>query len=209
MKRASIAASTFSLLLLSTTAFADNLSGYYVGANAAISESFSAKFAEPSGISSNLSASDTVSSLDAVAGYNLVMESNLFIGGEAFYTSGGAKDDTLTDGTTSIQIEKEDAYGVKGKLGFAVNESSAVYGILGYSNATAKLVAATNNSDVSDSDDFDAYTFGVGGIYSVGQNFLVTVEGTYSDFDKQDYDTFSIDPDETRVTLGLAYRFDI
>jgi opacity protein-like surface antigen len=70
-------------------------------------------------------------------------------------------------------------------------------------------VAATDENDVSDSDDFDAYMFGVGGIYSVGQNLLLTVEGTYSDFDKQDYDTFSFDADETRVTVGLAYRFDI
>ena len=208
-RKVALSAVASTLLSLSSAALADNLSGAYVGGNLALSDSFSAKFAEPSGITSNLSATETLSSADLTVGYQQVTDSSLFYGVEGFYTFGGAKDDTLTDGTTTIEVEKENGFGVKGKLGLALNGNSAVYGLLGYSRVEAKLTASTDNTDASDSDDFDGYSVGVGGIYGISENLLLTVEGTFSDYDKQDYSTFSIDPEETRVTFGLAYRFDI
>lgn len=197
------------LLIITIPVFASNLTGPYLGGSIALSNSFSANYSEDSGVSGNFSVSETLSSADLVAGYSFVTASNIYTAFEASYTFGGPDEEVLSDGTNRIELAKDDAFGVKAKLGFAVNDKSAVYGILGYSRVEAELTATTSNLNVSDSDDFNGYTTGIGGAYSVTDNVNLTVEGTYTDYDKEEYNSFSFDPEETRVTLGLAYQFNI
>lgn len=209
----SIAAAA-TLFVSATPVFAAALTGPYVGGSLALSESFSADYTEDGGYKASFTASETVSSADLLAGYSFVTSENIYTAFEAYYSLGGASETLINDPSVPVSgdLEKENAFGFKGKLGLAFNNSSAVYGILGYGRSEAEITFTDNSGSTSDSDDFSGYVTGVGGAYAISKSLVLTVEGTYTDYDKESYE-FSfdpaIDPNETRVNIGLAYQFDI
>jgi len=197
------------MMIPSVAAAADSISGGYVGISGALGDSFISEYEEPNALSVSASGMDTFSSADIALGYNLVTDEDILLGGEVYYTTGGPEDDLLSDSDAAIRIGKENGFGLKGKIGYAINDSSAFYGVLGYTQVEGKLTVETTNNEFDFTDDFGGYLFGVGGVFNVADNLLVTTEGTYSDFSKESYDGYSFDSKETRVTVGLAYRFDM
>jgi opacity protein-like surface antigen len=186
---------------------ADGLTGGYVGISGSIGDSFDSTYEEPAELKLTGSTMDTFSSADFSLGYHLVNDDNLLLGAEAYYTAGGPEDTLLADDSASIKVSKENGYGVKGKIGYAVSDSSAVYALLGYSRVEGQLTAKTDNNESDFSDDFGGYLYGAGGVFGISENVLITTEGTYSKSDKESYEGFSFDSEEIRVTVGVAYRF--
>ncbi|GEM_PF-2212240 len=197
------------MMIPSVAAAADSISGGYVGISGALGDSFISEYEEPNALSVSASGMDTFSSADIALGYNLVTDDDILLGAEAFYTTGGPEDDLLSTDDLSIQVSKDNGFGLKGKIGYAINDSSAFYGVLGYTQVEGKLTAKTNNNEFDFTDDFGGTVFGVGGVFSVADNLLVTTEGTYSDLSDESYNGYSFDSKETRVTVGVAYRFDM
>lgn len=216
MKRSLAAATASSLLLLCTSAFADNLSGYYVGASVTLGETLSGTAegnsqADNPGESSTTGASDQFGSTDLKFGFNQVLENNMFVGIEGSYSLTGI-DENVTDQPSQddvLNISIESSYGIRGKLGAAVADKAALYGILGYEMSELKL-SGPDEGGFAEDNDHTGIVYGIGATYAVTSNVLMTAEATQTNLGSETYfGEFDIEGDVTQINIGLAYRFNL
>lgn len=202
-----------SLFALSGAATADNLSGINIGAFAVLGESISVGStdndeAETPGDFSTAGASDSFGSADLKIGYNAVLSNGVFLGAEANYNLIGI-DKNISDEPSEpdkLDLSKESSYGLRGKIGVALNGNTAVYGIVGYQSSKFKATGL----DFEDANYLKGFTMGVGLTYAIQNNLLITAEATQTDYGKETYFGVSdIEAKETQFGIGLAYRFDI
>jgi len=218
MKRVLATATASSLLLLSTSALADNLSGFYAGASVALAETVALSVEDNAesdnpGESNTFSASDQFGSVDVKVGFNKVLDNNLFVGIEGNYNLSGIDENVVDEPSNNnvVDFSKESLYGIHGKIGSAVAEDIALYGILGYQTTELKIKARDEDgSPVSKENDHSGVVYGIGATYTFMPNVLLTAEATQTDFDEATYfGNSDAEADNTQFSIGLAYRFDI
>lgn len=217
MKRALIAASTSSLLLLSTSAFASELTGFYIGSDFSIAETYSFEttvvsdaLGDTVGDSENIAIDDVFGSADVKIGYNFVFGRDLFAGIEANYNIAGIDEVFEETDTERNSLSKEDSYGIRLKLGKAVTTEIAFYGILGYQSTEFNL--ETDDGEVFNfNNDHTGISYGIGATYAMTPNWLLSAEAMRTDYGSENYiqNTFDVEPSETKFNIGIAYRFDI
>jgi outer membrane autotransporter protein len=206
-----------SLLALSSAATADNLSGINVGGSVVLGESLTAEATENKkgdnpGDSDSIGATDNFGSADLKIGYNAVLSNGMFLGAEANYNLTGIDENVIDEPSkpNKVDVSKEGASGLRGKLGAALNDDIALYGIVGYQSTEFEVTAADEDSSTSEKNDHTGVSYGIGMTYAVQSNLLVTAEAIQTNYDDKTYfDESDIEPDETQFGVGLAYRFDI
>lgn len=173
---------------VATPAMAEPFAGPYVGAEVGV-DNFESKAAGLDGLSANGIVGGVY------AGYDLPLGSNLFAGVEANASLSGAKS-TIDDGTDVTRVKARESYGASARVGYMLNDSTALYGRAGWTNTKFKVSV---NGVSAGSDDDDALALGAGVETRVGGNASLRLEYTrvdYSDFVKNN-----------QVRAGIGYRF--
>lgn len=207
-------------ILVAGNVAADNLSGVIVGLDVTAAESYDFKPTATDKVQSDTDApgdvehvalSNNFGSADLKLGYNWVFENGLYAGLAVNYNLNGIDEnfEEDTDGDTT-GISKEDAYGAELRLGAAVSESTAFYGIVGYQNADFELKFSPDSS-FNDKQSHSGVRYGVGATYAITENILLSAEATQTDYDSKDYidGQYKVEAKETEFGLGIAYRFGL
>lgn len=204
-----------SLLALSSGATADNLSGINVGASVVLGESLTGEATDNAdsdtpGTVDTIGASDNFGSFDLKIGYNSVLSNGMFLGAEANYNATGIDETVIDEVGNKVDLGKESSYGIRGKLGAALNDDVALYGIVGYQSTEFDITAADEDSSTSEENDHTGISYGIGVTYAIQSNLLLTAEAIQTDYDDKTYfEGSDVEADETQFGVGLAYRFDI
>ena len=149
-------------------------------------------------------------------GYKFHVIDSVYLAGEVFYTD----QDIQTKNINNLLITEltlNNTYGIKGKLGFDINDKFSVYAAIGQTTLDFDI----NNSYpfapplTDDSADVDEITIGVGAEFMVTDNWGVTVE--YAQLNDVSFDPIpevavpgkinDNEVDLTSLTFGLTYRF--
>ncbi|AUB79308.1 hypothetical protein BBH56_09490 [Spiribacter roseus] len=192
-----------------------------MGLDVTAAESFDIKSTATDKVQSNTDApgdvehsalSNNFGSADLKLGYNWVSENGLYVGFAANYNLNGIDEnfDKDSDGDT-VGTTKEDAYGAEVKLGAAVSDSTAFYGIVGYQSADFKLSINTPEGSTNDKQSHSGVRYGIGATYAITENILLSAEATQTDYDSKDYldGQYKVEAKETEFGLGIAYRFGL
>jgi len=108
----------------------------------------------------------------------------------------GLQDDSIDILGTDVSLEIDTLFGVYGVGHFNLNETSSVYGLIGFTRAEATVSAP---GFTSESDDESGLSFGVGADIGIGNNVALNIEYTQY-LNKSDFD-FSA------IGLGAVFSF--
>lgn len=173
---------------IATPAMAEPFAGPYVGAEVGV-DNYEVKEAGIDGLSANGIVGGVY------AGYDVALGANAFAGIEANASLSGAKA-TYDDGVDVARIKARESYGATARLGYMLNDSTALYGRAGWANTKFK---ASVNGVSAGSDSDDALVLGAGVETRIGSKASLRVEYTrvdYSDLVKNN-----------QVRAGVGYRF--
>lgn len=173
---------------VATPAMAEPFAGPYVGAEIGI-DNYEIKEAGVDGLSGNGIVGGVF------AGFDAPLNANVFAGIEASASLSGAKS-TFTDGVDVARLKARETYGISARLGYMLNDSTALYGRAGWANTKFK---ASLNGVSAGSDRDDALVLGAGVETRLGANSSLRLEYTradYSDFVKNN-----------QVRAGVGFRF--
>lgn len=216
MKKIIIAAATVALGMTSQAAFAETFSGPYVGAE--ISRDAYEVQADGLDLGGIDISADGLSGNGVAggvyAGYDLKF-STMFVGLEAnFDYSSASISASGTDGadTLSASIKARESYGVSGRFGATINDSTGVYAKLGW-RATRFKIEAKENSTVlfAEGRTKSAFVYGAGLESYISNNASVRIEYTIADYGSaglnQDFGVTGINVTNSKVAAGLSFRF--
>ncbi|MFU8865244.1 MAG: outer membrane protein [Rhodobacterales bacterium] len=187
--------------------------GGYVGANLNYGEANVDATGETADDLSALGLSNTLSKPDGWggsvrAGYDWQMGQGVFgLGVEYNFGEltgdlrGEFGDAAAAAGFGDLSVAVDEMATVFARAGYAVSDQFLAYGLLGYSRASGSV----SIDGLSESEDLDGYTAGLGGEYKFTQNWSTYVEYTYTDFGS--VDDSDIEVDLHQVRLGVNYRF--
>lgn len=188
-------------LITSASAFAETFTGPYVGMAVAY-DSYEVKASDVfvagdnfDGLSGNGIAGG------AFFGYDVPLGANFFGGVELAAELSDASisyDDTVD----SFSVKAKESYGVSGRLGTMLNDSTGLYARLGWMNTRFK--ASFNGA--SDSETEDAFTYGAGVETRVGGNATVRVEYNFRDYGNAGLGS-GVSVKNGQVQAGVSYRF--
>ena len=110
----------------------------------------------------------------------------------------GVGDDSVNDSTVGdIAIEIDTLIGVYGVGHVAINDSSSVYGLLGFSRG--ELTATATDFGMSISDDDSSLSYGVGSNIGLSDTLALNLE--YVQYLTSDYDF-------TAIGIGMVFSFE-
>jgi outer membrane immunogenic protein len=125
------------------------------------------------------------------------------------YNLAGIDENVIDEEGNVVDLSKESSYGIRGKIGAAIADNVALYGIIGYQKTEFELTV-TDEESRSDTNDHTGVVYGIGATYAIAPNVLLTAEATQTDLGDETYFQESdIQADGTQLGIGLAYRFDI
>lgn len=193
--------------LITSPAYAD-WTGCYVGGGVGYSMSSTAVDYVDSGV--------TLIGLDGVSssGFDVapivgcdVQGGRVVIGGFADYAFFSDHDATATLFGTSIDlVSLQDQWTIGGRLGYLVNDSTLVYGLLGYSQADIEGIAGEFIAST-----LDGYSVGGGLETELGGGFYGRIEYRYTDFREESLtvgkgEHVEMDTDLHAVRASLTYK---
>ncbi len=108
----------------------------------------------------------------------------------------GLQDDTVDIFGTNVSLELDTLFGVYGVGHINLNESSSVYGMIGFTRAEATISIP---GFISESEDESGLSFGIGADIGIGNNVALNIEYTQY-LNKSDFD-FSA------MGLGAVFSF--
>lgn len=183
-----VALSLLASLAVASPALAETFSGPYLGIEIGL-DNYETKLPGVNGVSQN----GVVGGV--YAGYDIPLSSSIFAGVEANASLSDAKS-TVDDGTDVFRLKSKESFGASARLGAMLNDSTGVYGRVGWVNTKFK---ASVNGVGAGSDNDDALALGGGIETRVGSNASVRLEYTYADYS----DSVS----NNQIKAGVAYRF--
>jgi outer membrane immunogenic protein len=128
------------------------------------------------------------------AGYDFKVSEKVTVGPYAVIDFSGVE---ACDGGDCLKVEN--TYGVGGRVGFGVGESSVIYGKLGY----AKLNLDANVGPVVDSVSKGGFQGGLGYEGGIGKSAFWMIEANYADFGQ----IGGINFQRRHVAAGFGFRF--
>lgn len=121
------------------------------------------------------------------AGYNTPVLERFVVGLETDFTLSSVNFESLVD--------VRHAFGVYGRLGYKLTDTTLVYGKAGF--------VTTNVSFGGESDTAEGIRAGVGFDSFITESFFVRLEGSYTDYARLG----GFESDQYRATVGLGYKF--
>ncbi|MFT3965462.1 MAG: outer membrane beta-barrel protein [Sphingobium sp.] len=187
-------ASAFILTSVSP-AMAETFSGPYIGAEIGY-DNYEVRGRVAGAELNGLSGNGVVGGV--YAGYDLALSDTLFVGAEASLNLSDAKF-RLSAGADSFTLRAKETYGFSGRVGAMLNDSTAIYGRLGWANTRFKLSGFKGDGQ-------SAFQYGGGIETRVARNVAVRVEYTALDYGSADLGN-GIAVGNNQVRGGIGYRF--
>lgn len=199
-----------------TSAHAETFSGPYVGAQIS-RDSYEIK-AEGTDLGfaaldlDGLSANGIGGGL--YVGYDYALSNTVFFGVEANANySGASLSAELTDGTDSIngKVRARESFGLSGRLGAMLSDSTAVYAKGGWQSTKFKLNAFDGVDSYKAKDTQDALVYGAGLEARISAQTSIRVEYLIEDYGSaglnSGFDTNGIRVDNNKLSLGISMRY--
>lgn len=199
-----------------TSAHAETFSGPYVGAQIS-RDSYEIK-AEGTDLGfaaldlDGLSANGIGGGL--YVGYDYALSNTVFFGVEANANySGASLSAELTDGTDSIngKVRARESFGLSGRLGAMLSDSTAVYAKGGWQSTKFKLNAFDGVDSYKAKDTQDALVYGAGLETRISAQTSIRVEYLIEDYGSaglnSGLDTNGIRVDNNKLSLGISMRY--
>lgn len=188
----------FAVAVLSSPAFAAPFTGGYIGAEIGY-DHYEVKAEDVFGGGESIDGLSGNGLVGGVfAGYDLPLGSNAFGGVEASLNTSGAKI-TASDGIDTLTVKAKESYGISGRVGMMLNDSTGIYGRFGWENTKFK---ASVGGD-SESETEDGWRYGAGVETRVGSNASLRIEYNIVDYGN----TLDTDAKNYQVRGGIAFRF--
>lgn len=173
---------------VATPAMAEPFAGPYVGAEVGL-DNYEVKDTGIDGLSGNGIVGGVY------AGYDMPLGTNLFAGVEVNASLSGAKS-TYDDGVDVARVKARETYGASARLGYMLNDSTALYGRAGWANTKFK---ASLNGVSAGSDHDDALVLGAGVETRLGAATSLRLE-----YNRVDYSDFI---KNNQIKAGVGFRF--
>ncbi len=191
---AAVAASCIAPQAFAQTNGANGFTGFSAGANANASTS-STEVRSGNGYADMGKSSQDVS---LQAAYGFAMGNNYVLGLGATYGLGDLK-----YGTSGIpgagNLKGKDAYSIYLEPGYAISNSTLVYGKLAYLSMKGEVSGA--------SEDFSGVGYGVGIRHKLNKNLFLQGEITQSEYSDETMLNTTYKPSGTTGTVGIGYQF--
>ncbi|MBI1327822.1 MAG: outer membrane beta-barrel protein [Alphaproteobacteria bacterium] len=130
----------------------------------------------------------------AYAGYTMRTLGG-YLGFEIAHEWSGADGDVVA----GVTIDRDTAWSLTVRPGFAIGENTLAYGILGYSRATYEGLGSDET--------FGGAIFGLGAEFATGTPLRARLEYTYTDYSEETVGGVDFEPVDNAIRLGLLYRF--
>jgi opacity protein-like surface antigen len=199
---------TLTLALSATTVFAQpsNFEGFSAGVSIG-AVGVDTKVSDNEGYGFNLGESNIIPGVDL--SYSMPLDKQMLIGFGFTYDLAKSKSGEIT-GDGSIGLETKDHYSVYVQPQYLLNNTTAVFGKLGYHKIKGTISGsyATNFT----SENFTGIGYGVGIKTFIDKNLFIQVEGQIVDFKKKSFDygggeVVSYKPKSSAGIVTLGYKF--
>lgn len=182
------------------TAHAEPFQGPYVGA-AVVRDAYEVKVDD---VADGVSANGVGGSV--YAGYDYSF-GGLFVGAEGNATLTSASASFPVDDDADVRVRARESFGLSGRLGAKVADSTGIYARLGWQTTKFKTSLTEGNTVVSDKDWQDAFVYGAGLETALTPNTSVRVEYTIEDYGSAGAGVDGLHVDNNKLALGVSYRF--
>jgi outer membrane immunogenic protein len=196
------------LALSATTAFAQpsNFEGFSAGVSIG-AVGVDTKVSSNDGYGFNLGESNIIPGIDL--SYSMTIDKQMLIGFGFTYDLTKSKSGEIT-GDGSIGLETKDHYSVYVQPQYLLNNTTAVFGKLGYHKIKGAISGSYAASFTSES--FTGIGYGVGIKTFIDKNLFIQVEGQIVDFKKKSFDygggeVVSYKPKSSAGIITLGYKF--
>jgi outer membrane immunogenic protein len=183
-------------LLTATAAAAAPFNGPYIGAALGM-DNYELKGSGDGDVIDGLSANGAVAGV--YAGYDYAFGTKGFVGGEVSADLSGAETDVTLFGV-EIKAKAKGSFGISGRIGTMVNDTTGVYGRLGWVNTKFETVVDGDTNGKTES----GVTFGVGVETVLNTKTSLRAEYNIADFGDI-LDGLNVKNSEFKV--GVSYRF--
>ena len=171
------------------------INGSYNGGNLKMSEGGdSASFGEESSV------------LGIDAAYTFPIDNNFFIALGATYDLGKTKAGGLS-GSVSAKAELDEHKSIYLQPGYTFNNSTAIFGKIGYHEADGTLSVTVGNASGSIAGTFNGWSYGLGLKSFFNNNTFVQVEGNVTEYDSKTGLGVNFEPTVVSATISVGYKF--
>ncbi len=200
MKKVLIAAAV-TASLATPLAFAQTsaFTGFSVGANANTTTTST----ELSGSGNHVKVGDSSQHVSLQAAYGLALGTNVVLGLGATYALGDIKMASGSGGGFNGTVKGKDAYSLYLEPGYAISNSTMVFGKLAYLSVKAEGVSG----GLTSSKDFNGIGYGIGVRHKLNKNLFVQGEFLQSDYRRETVSGISAKPSSTTGSVGIGYQF--
>lgn len=207
-----LALTIVSAVAFTTAAHAEPFSGPYVGAEIT-HDSFEL---DSDDIDLGGGATASIDSLNGngvglglYAGYDYLVSESFFVGGELNLNFSDAEmklgfDDGVD--TQQARFQAKESYGISGRAGYKINNSTAIYGRLGWVDTKFKESQSVNGIKVfGDKHTNDGFLYGAGLQSFIGDNASIRVEYTATDYGH--FEDGAAGVTNNKVSAGFGWNF--
>lgn len=177
--------------------------GPYVGAQIGYSV-YDIQEDSPSLSSEGISASGAEGGL--YGGWGMKLTPTTYAGIEAEYNWSGAEH-TTTAGSTAVEIEDADNYGISGRLGWLPSSNVMLYGRLGWQRATLDYTFSDPGGSAAFDQDHDGFRVGLGAEVAMTSNLLMRMDYAHTMYDDVSFGGANFEPDNDVFRVGVGYQF--
>jgi hypothetical protein len=171
------------------------INGSFNGGNLAMSEGGDTlKFGEQSNV------------LGLDAAYTFPVDNNFFIALGATYDLGKTKAGGTT-GSVTAKAELDEHKSIYLQPGYTINNSTAIFGKVGYHEADGTLNVTVGNASGSLSGTFEGWSYGLGLKSFFNNNSFVQIEGGVTEYDSKSGLGVNFEPTVVSATISIGYKF--
>ena len=153
------------------------------------------------GVTAKLGEGSQTASLQAA--YGMAVGSNVVLGFGGTYALGDTKTGSLSSGGVTLGFKGKDMYSIYFEPGYAVSNSTMLYGKLAYLSMKAEVTA----NNLSASQNMNGVGYGVGVRTMLDKNLFVQVEFSQSDYESKTVNGGTYKPTGSTGTVGIGYKF--
>ncbi|MDO9278272.1 MAG: outer membrane beta-barrel protein [Polaromonas sp.] len=136
------------------------------------------------------------------AAYGFAMGNNYVLGLGATYALGDLKSGSVTVGDFNANLKGKDAYSLYLEPGYAISNSTLVYGKLAYLSMKGEAGGSIHGSE-----DFSGVGYGVGIRHKLNKNLFLQGEIAQADYSHETIGGTMFKPSSTTGTVGIGYQF--
>ncbi len=196
---AAVAASCIAPQAFAQTNGASGFTGFSIGANANASTSST----EVSNVNGSVDLGKSSQNVSLQAAYGVDLGNNYVLGLGATYALGDLKSGSASTGGFNANLKGKDAYSIYLEPGYAISNSTLVYGKLAYLNMKGEV----EGTGYRGSKNFSGVGYGIGVRHKLNKNLFLQGEIAQSEYSDESISGTTYKPSATTGTVGIGYQF--